>query len=174
MHSYQQKKQLENHFTTCKTSFMAVILHYATFPHHYRSHRLSRYSQGVQIHHSFSLFLHRLNSIKHSQHDPPLKLYHAEILSRSYTSSKHSSKHKKPNSFSSEALTHGPYSLSLLLQTAGYWEHIPENLKKKSLTFHHRPLRDLEELFHAISVGLVNFTASLILFTFFSNLTAGI
>lgn len=153
---------------------MAVILHYATFPHHYGSNCLSRYSQGVQIHHSFSLFLNHLNSIKHSQHDPPLKLYHAEILSRSYTSSKHSSKHKKTQQlFFWSADT---WSLFTVFAIADCWllRPYPRKFKKKSPTFHHRPLRDLEELFHAISVGLVNFTASLIIFTFFSNLTAGI
>lgn len=51
------KKQLENHLTTCKTSFMDVILHYSTYPHHQRSGLHSNYSQTLQIHCSSSLFL---------------------------------------------------------------------------------------------------------------------
>lgn len=113
------KKQLENNLTTCKTSFTDVILHYGTFPHHQRSGLLSRYSQTLQIHHSSSLFLCSSNSVECSQHDSTLNLYYAEILSRSYTSSKYRPKHMKNDSFSSEVLPLSPHTLSLLLQTTG-------------------------------------------------------
>ena len=86
-------------------------------------------SHRLQIHRSSSLFLWSSNSVECSQHDPTLNLYYAEMLSRSYTSSKYRPEQMKNDSFSSEVLLQSPYALSLLLQTTGSWTHVPENEK---------------------------------------------